>query len=111
MGRSEVTKNFDQNIYIFPESWQELRKELFTHWNPKHTGLKSHHYLCDVRWDRPECGWAMAFDADLFVEYMNGKLKGVYKVLTATNDKEFQIGHICKIFLTELRRIRGEPNP
>ncbi len=84
-------------IFMFPEEWIELRKELVTHWP-------------DL-WKHPGVGWAMAFDADLFVETMNSKLDGVYNVLLATDDRQRQIGYICGIFLKELRRRRGEANP
>lgn len=84
-------------IFMFPESYNELRKELVNNWP-------------DL-WSDPRCGWAMAFDADLFVEFMNTKLDGVYKVVLATREDELRIDHVCKIFLTELRRRRGELNP
>jgi hypothetical protein len=103
--------NFDQKIFWFPESYNELRKEMFTHWNPKVTGKHPHHMLAEVRWSDVRCSWAMAYDAEMFVEYMNEKLKGVYKIALRTNDDELKIGYICSVFLKELRRIRGEPNP
>jgi hypothetical protein len=86
-----------KNIFMFPESYNELRKELYTHW--------------PELWNDPRGGWAMAFDAELFVEFMNSKLDGVYKVRPATNNDELAIDYICKTFLTELRKRRGELNP
>lgn len=103
--------NFDQKIFMFPESYNELRKELETHWNPKKTGLYPHHKLAEVRWDYWRCGWAMAFDAEEFVSYMNEKLDGVFKIRLVSNDDDLHIDNICKTFLKELRRRRGEPNP
>lgn len=103
--------NFDQKIFMFPESYNELRKELETHWNPNKTGIHPHHRICEVRWDYWQCGWAMAWDADIFVSYMNKKLSYPYNVLAVTNDDELRIGHICSIFLKELRKKRGESNP
>lgn len=96
---------------MFPDQYNELRKELSTHWNPKQTGEHPHHKLAMVRWDSYRCGWAMAFDAEMFVEYMNEKLDGIFRVAIMTNDDELRIGNICSVFLKELRRRRGEPNP
>lgn len=103
--------NFDEKVFWFPEEYNELRKELETHWNPVKTGKYPHHYLADVKWTAPQCGWAMAFDAEMFVEYMNGKLDGVYNIALATNDDQQRIGYICGTFLKELRKRRGEQNP
>lgn len=84
-------------IFMFPESYTELRKELTTHWP-------------DL-WKDPRCQWAMAFDAPMFVEFMNSKLDGVYNVAIRTSDDETRIDYICTTFLTELRKRRGELNP
>lgn len=101
-------KNFDEKIFMFPEEFNLLRQELFTHWNPGKTGKYPHHALApNIRWDHWQCGWAMAFSAEDFVEYMNTGLDGVFKVIAITNDDELRIKNICKIFLDELRKRRG----
>lgn len=89
--------NFDQKIFWFPESYNELRKELVKFW--------------PELWEQRRCQWAMAFDADIFIEFMNEKLDGVYNVAIVTNDDHLRMDHICTIFLTELRKRRGELNP
>jgi hypothetical protein len=53
----------------------------------------------------------MAFDAEIFVEYMNEKLDGIYKIPIASASDETRIGYICAVFLKELRKRRGESNP
>lgn len=97
------SRNFDQKLFMFPESYNELRKELTTHW--------SHDKNKKPYWGDWQCGWAMAFDAEEFISYMNRHLGNPFNVLVATRDDELAIGHICKIFLTELRKRRGELNP
>lgn len=87
--------SFDQKIFMFPESYNELRKELHDHW--------------PSLWNKVQ--WSMAFDAELFVELMNRNLDGVYKVALVTSERELEISHICSTFLKELRRRRGERNP
>lgn len=89
--------NFDQKVFMFPEEYNELRKELMLNW--------------PELWKNWRCQWAMAFDAEIFVEFMNTKLNGVYRIAMATDDKQKEIGYICGTFLKELRRLRGEPNP
>lgn len=103
--------NFDQKLFMFPDEYNELRKELFTHWNPKETGEHPHHKQANVKWDDPRCGWALAFDAELFVEYMNSRLDNVFRVAVITNSDDLRIANICSVFLKELRRRRGERNP
>lgn len=94
-----------RNLYVFPDSWQELRKELYNFWKEDLPSSKV------PNWNDPRCGWAMAFDAPLFTEYMNTCLNGVLNVAMVTNDTELHIDHICKTFLKELRKKRGEANP
>lgn len=103
--------NFDQKVFMFPESYNRLREELSTHWNPDVTGEHPHHKLCDVRWKYWKCGWAMAWEADTFVEYMNDKLNGIMKVAAVVKDDYLRVDMICSIFLKELRKRRGELNP
>lgn len=95
--------NFDQKLFMFPESYNQLRTELSTHWNDD-KNKKPY-------WRDWQCGWAQAWDAEIFIEYMNTHTDGAYRVLAATNDKQKEIGYICECFLKELRRRRGEPNP
>lgn len=97
-------RNFDQKIFMFPEAYNQLRAELSMYWNPNPHFKKP-------RWADWQCGWAMAWEAETFVEYMNTSLDGVLRILPTTRDDELRIEHICKVFLTELRRKRGEPNP
>lgn len=104
--------NFDQKIFWFPDEWTELRKELETHWNPVKTGEYPHHLLAPkVKWTDPRVGWALAFDAEMFLEFMNEQLGGVFRISMVTDDKELHIRHICGTFLKELRKKRGERNP
>lgn len=95
--------NFDQKVFMFPEEYNELRKELVAHW--------SHDRTKKPYWGDAQCGWAMAFDAELFVEYMNTHCDHAYNVLQVTRDKEQEIAYICRKFLTYLRKRRGELNP
>jgi hypothetical protein len=78
-------KNFDRKIYMFPESYNALRKELMTHW--PHT------------WQG--CQWYMANNAQQFVAYMNDALNLKVQFDSAKVDS------ICKTFLDELRTSRG----
>lgn len=79
------TKNFDQKIYMFPESYNELRKELYEHW-PN---------LWQV------VGWPMAFAANIFVENMNEALD-----LRVMLDSD-KVDAICTEYLQELWKKRG----
>lgn len=86
-------KNFDQKIYMFPESFNALRRELYEHWPTffmqvnEATGTSLAH--------------DMASDAAQFIGVMNGALD-----LTVQLDTD-NIDAICKIFLDELRVKRG----
>lgn len=93
-----MAKNFDQKIFMFPESYNLLRQELSVYWNDPNK---------KPYWTDWNCGWAMAFSAEDFIEYMNSHLDGVFRVIAATRDDEFAIDHICKLFLDELRKRRG----
>lgn len=79
-------------IFLFPESYNNLRMELYDNWR-------------DTIWK--DVQWAMAFDAEMFVEKMNMHTKGAYRITAVTRDKELEIDHICTCFLTELRKMRG----
>lgn len=79
-------KHGQEAIFMFPESYNELRRELSTHWT--HT-----------IW--PAVAWRMAFRAEEFVEEMNAIL-GV-AVVFDTDKVDF----ICKTYLAILRKNRG----
>lgn len=79
------TKNFDQKIYLFPESYNALRRELYENW--------------PVLWASVQ--YQMAYRAEEFMEKMNHfcDLK-----LVLDSDK---VGWICDQYLTALRKKRG----
>lgn len=54
----KTATNFDQKIYMFPESYNVLRAELYNNW-PELWKL---------------AGWAMAHDSPRFIEVMNAGL-------------------------------------
>lgn|SRR5574341_160234 len=80
-------------VFMFPESYNQLRKELMLHW----TDL----------WNDPRCGWAMAFDMPMFIEFMNSKLDSVLRVTVVIDGDEKFCDYVCSTFLKELRRRRG----
>jgi hypothetical protein len=86
MERAANTKNFDQKVYLFPDSYNELRRELYINWQ-------------DTIW--PHVSWAMAFAANLFVERMNEFLD-----LKVQLDSD-RVDYICTVYLNELRKRRG----
>lgn len=79
------SKNFDQKIYLFPESYNALRKEIYEEW----PGL----------W--PLVGWSMAFDGPQFVETMNTALE------TKIQFDSHKVDAMCIFFLNQLRAARG----
>jgi hypothetical protein len=86
-------KNFDQKIYMFPESFNALRRELFEHWPVLFMQVN------------PETGTSLAHDmvnnAAQFIGTLNGAL-GLNMQLDTDN-----VDTICKVFLDELRVFRG----
>lgn len=82
---ANAKKNFDQKIYMFPESFNALRRELHDNW-PNLWAL---------------VGYRMAFRADEFVEFMNGALD-VKLVLDSDN-----VDFICSTYLRKLKQLRG----
>lgn len=78
-------KNFDQKVYMFPESYNQLRREMFENWQ---TSL----------W--PQVSWCMAYAANLFVERMNEFLD-----LKVQLDSD-RVDYICTVYLNELRKRR-----
>lgn len=79
------TKNFDQKIYLFPESYNALRQELYEHWPTVWAGV----------------GWPMAFAANIFVERMNEVCD-----LRITLDSD-RVDAICSAYLQKLWQMRG----
>lgn len=79
------SKNFDQKIYLFPESFNALRSELCQHW--------------PLLWQHVQ--WPMAFAANLFVERMNDALG-----LTVVLDSD-KVDAICTEYLQALWKLRG----
>lgn len=81
----EKPKNFDQKIYLFPDEYIALRKELVEHW--------------------PEIwilvGWLMAHNGPQFVDAMNAGLQMNLQFDT------HKVGPICKKYLNRLRKQRG----
>lgn len=78
-------------IFLFPNSYNLLRKELHDHW--------------PVIWK--DVQWAMAFDAEMFVEKMQRHTDQAYKITAVTRDRELEIDHICTCFLNYLTKKRG----
>lgn len=76
--------NFDQKIYWFPPHFNLLRQELFENWK--------------TLWAL--VGWAMAFRAEMFIEYMNDALD---MGLALDSDS---VDWTCEQYLIELRRRR-----
>jgi hypothetical protein len=72
-------------VYMFPESYTALRRELSEHW-PNLWALVA---------------WRMAFKAEEFMEYMNEALD-----LRLQFDTQ-KVDAICKIYLDALRKKRG----
>lgn len=85
MDSKAADKNFDQKIYMFPESYNELRRELVAHW-PELWKL---------------VGWPMAYAAGLFIERMNDALD-----LYVQMDSH-RVDAICTEYLQALRKKRG----
>jgi len=85
MESKAADKNFDQKIYMFPESYNELRKELVAHW--------------PTLWQL--VGWPMAYAANIFVEEMN-KALDLEVVLDSS-----RVDAICTEYLQALWKKRG----
>lgn len=85
MNESGASKNFDQKVYYFPESYNQLRSELY------------HYY--PALWQ--VVGWPMAYAANIFVEQMNQALD-----LTVVLDSD-RVDAICTEYLAALRKKRG----
>lgn len=81
-------KNFDEKIYMFPESYNALRRELYEEW--------------PEIW--PLVGWYMANNAQMFVNLMN---EGTGLKLQFDTSK---VESICLTYLNFLRNKRGVSN-
>ena len=77
--------NFDQKVYMFPESYNALRTELDTNWPTLFA----------------QVGHAMAFDAITFIEMMDAALD------TRTTFDSAKVDAISKKYLNLLRNKRG----
>lgn len=86
-------KNFQDKVYLFPESYNALRRELDENWRNLFNNIN------------PETGvslaYCMVFDAPQFIGILNGALD-----LAVQYDTE-NIDQICKTFLDALRVKRG----
>lgn len=78
-------KNFDEKIYMFPDSYNALRSELNDHWPTLWAGVQ----------------WRMAYKAEEFVEVMNDALD-----IAVVFDTE-AVDFICKTYLKALQAKRG----
>jgi hypothetical protein len=77
--------NFDEKIYMFPESYNALRRELHENWPQLFQ----------------QVGWCMAFDAMTFIEMMDFALD------TKTTFDSAKVQAICLKYLNLLRAKRG----
>ncbi len=77
--------NFDQKIYMFPESYNALRRELHENWPNLFQTV----------------GYFMAFDSVRFIELMDAALD------TKTTFDSQKVDAICKKYLNLLRNKRG----
>jgi hypothetical protein len=86
-------KNFDQKLYLFPESFNALRRELDSNWPTLFNTVD------------PATGyslaWCMVFKAEEFISILNGALD-----LMVQMDSD-NVDAICKTFLDALREKRG----
>lgn len=84
-----VPREPHKGFFMFPDSYINLRKELHQHWP-------------DL-WRRAQ--WAMAFDAEMFVEIMQQELQ--LPMLLVPGTPEAECDYWCSKFLTALRKKRG----
>ena len=77
--------NFDEKVYLFPESFNALRRELHDYW--------------PNLWQ--QVGFVMAFDAVVFIELMDAALD------TKTTFDSDKVDGICKKYIDLLRNKRG----
>lgn len=86
-------KNFDQKIYLFPQSFNALRRELHDNWK-----VLFYQTPCE---NGAPLSWNMAHDAVYFVAMLNDALD-----LHVQFDTE-NVSGICHTFLNALRKKRG----
>lgn len=87
------TANIDQKVYLFPESFNALRRELEENWR------EFFHTVNPLTNTSP--AWCMVFDAPQFIGYCNGATG-----LAVQMDSE-AVDEICKTFLNAFRKMRG----
>jgi hypothetical protein len=85
LGTVDPKAHVSEKIYMFPESYNALRRELVTYW--------------PNLWEA--AGWSMAFKAELFVELMNAACD-----LNLQLDGN-KVDATCKQYLNVLRGKRG----
>jgi hypothetical protein len=84
---------FDKKIYLFPEEFNALRRELEENWP---------HFFTSVNpLDGTSPAWCMVFNAPQFVGYCNGAT-GLDLQFDSNN-----VAGICKAFLNAFRKMRG----
>jgi hypothetical protein len=86
-------KNFDEKIYMFPESFNALRKELTDHWPVFFSSVKPGQEM--------SVAYAMVYDAPTFIGMMNDALD-----MQVQMDSD-NVSEICHTFLNGLRKLRG----
>jgi hypothetical protein len=91
-----------EKVFMFPESYNQLRKEMFTYWNNDQCSIPN-------LWNR--VSYYMAFDMHAFIEEMNTVLGGVLRLTVVVEGDEKFCDLVCSTFLKELRKRRGELNP
>lgn len=85
--------NIDKKVYLFPESFNALRRELDENWR------EFFHTVNPTSGTSP--AWCMVFDAAQFIGYCNG-----FTGLSLQMDSE-NVDGICKTFLNAFRSMRG----
>ncbi len=85
LARADPNAHISKKVYMFPESYNALRRELEENFPNLWVATQ----------------WAMAFNAQLFIQQMDEALD------TVTQFDSGNVGGICKKFLDELRKKRG----
>lgn len=86
-------KNFDQKVYLFPESFNALRREL------------EDHYPTLFHTPDPETGTSLAYDMAFDSASFIGKLNGALDLAVQYDSGD--VDGVCKTFLNALRIKRG----
>lgn len=86
-------KNFDEKVYLFPEEFNALRRELEENWLT---------FFVTVNPElRVSPAWAMVHDAPKFLGLMNGALDMDMQLDTGN------VAGVCLKYLNKLRSMRG----